>query len=67
MRALAYYSNSLLLNHATINTEWSLLRDILNNKSSKNPYNYYVKAEATNIVKELFSKPASRHRDIKQQ
>jgi len=55
--SMAYYSNSLLLNHATINTEWALLRDILNNKSTENPYQYYKKQEAESAVKELFNAP----------
>jgi phosphoglycerol transferase MdoB-like AlkP superfamily enzyme len=57
--SMAYYSNKPLLNHATINTEWGLMRDILNNKSNKNPYNYYSKKDATDITNELFKQPTS--------
>lgn len=55
--SMAYYSDSPLLNHAAINTEWALMRDILNNKSNKNPYQYYKDEEAKQLVNALFSKP----------
>lgn len=55
--SMAYYSQHQLLNHSTINTEWALLRDILNNKSTSNPYNYYSSQQAEAIVKELYSAP----------
>ncbi len=55
--SMAYYSNKPLLNHAAINTEWGLMRDILNNKSNKNPYKYYSRGDATAITSELFELP----------
>lgn len=55
--SMAYYSSTPLLNHAAINTEWALLRDILNNKSNKNPYQYYSKDAAAKLVSELLEKP----------
>ncbi|HEX8377727.1 MAG TPA: LTA synthase family protein [Pedobacter sp.] len=55
--SMAYYSNKPILNHAAINTEWGLMRDILNNRSNKNPYNYYSKKEASEIKNELFKQP----------
>lgn len=58
--SMAYYSQNQLLNHATVNTEWSLIRDILNNKSTTNPYTYYSQQEASSIVEELFKKPENQ-------
>ncbi|HEY0054658.1 MAG TPA: LTA synthase family protein [Pedobacter sp.] len=55
--SMAYYSNKPLLNHAAINTEWGLMRDVLNNKSNRNPYNYYSRSDATAITSELFELP----------
>ncbi|MBC7912974.1 MAG: LTA synthase family protein [Pyrinomonadaceae bacterium] len=54
--SMAYYSATPLLNHAAINTEWALLRDILNNKSTKNPYQYYSQQEAAGLVDSMFIK-----------
>ncbi|MGV3509330.1 MAG: LTA synthase family protein [Sphingobacteriaceae bacterium] len=62
--SMAYYSNSMLLNHATINTEWSLIRDILKNRSDENPYLYYQKNEADSIIKEFLIKPKAQTTEI---
>ena len=62
--SMAYYSNTPILNHAAVNTEWSLLRDILKNKSTKNPYLYYPKDEAANLVNEILETPQGSHTDL---
>ncbi|MEJ6981069.1 LTA synthase family protein [Pedobacter sp. P351] len=62
--SMAYYSNVPVLNHATVNTEWSLFRDILNNKSTKNPYPYYTKSESAKIVSELLKKPETSGTEV---
>ena len=56
--SMAYYSNTPILNHAAVNTEWSLLRDILNNKSTENPYQYFSKDEAAKLANEILVKPS---------
>lgn len=57
-QSMAYFSSKPFLNHAAINTQWNLMHDILKNKNgNNNPYNYYPKTEAAQIVKELFIKP----------
>lgn len=55
--SMAYYSQTPLLNHAAVNTEWSLMRDILKNNSSKNPYQYYPQTTAESLLKEVLRKP----------
>ncbi len=57
--SMAYFSDKPIYNQAAVNTEWFLLRDILNSKySNDNPYKYFKPAEARAIVKDLFSMPA---------
>lgn len=54
-QSMAYFSTKSILNHAAVNTEWNLMQDILNNKyGNDNPYKYYNREEAKNILKELF-------------
>jgi len=56
--SMAYFSDKPFLNHASVNTEWTLFHDLLNNKhGSSNPFSYYKPEEAKALVKELFSKP----------
>jgi phosphoglycerol transferase MdoB-like AlkP superfamily enzyme len=55
--SMAYYSATPVLNHAAVNTEWALLRDILNNKSAKNPYKYLPKQEAARLVGQIYAEP----------
>jgi phosphoglycerol transferase MdoB-like AlkP superfamily enzyme len=58
-QSMAYFSNEIVLNHASVNTEWNLIQDVINNKfGNDNPYKYYEKDEAKKIVSELFSKPS---------
>ncbi|TZF83977.1 sulfatase-like hydrolase/transferase [Pedobacter sp. BS3] len=53
--SMAYYSSNQLLNHAAVNTEWSLIHDILANQyGNKNPYNYLPNQEAEEVVRQLF-------------
>lgn len=56
-QSMAYFSTESILNHAAVNTEWNLMQDILNNKyGNDNPYKYYSRKEAKEILKELFGK-----------
>lgn len=58
--SMAYFSDTPIYNHAAVNTEWFLLRDILNSKYSRsNPYKYFRPEEAKAIVKDLYRKPAA--------
>lgn len=57
--SMAYYSSKPLLNYAAVNTEWSLIHDVLNNKYNlKNPFKYYKPDEAKGIVKDLYAHPS---------
>lgn len=56
--SMAYFSLKPLLNYAAVNTEWSLVHDILNAKyTTSNPFNYFKKPEARRIVNELYVRP----------
>jgi phosphoglycerol transferase MdoB-like AlkP superfamily enzyme len=58
-QSMAYFSNNIVLNHASVNTEWNLIQDVINNKfDNENPYKYYEKYEAKKIVSALFKKPS---------
>ena len=58
-QSMAYFSNNIVLNHASVNTEWNLIQDVINNKfDNENPYKYYEKDEAKKIVSSLFKKPS---------
>lgn len=58
-QSMAYFSNNIVLNHASVNTEWNLIQDVINNKfDNENPYKYYEKYEAKKIVSSLFKKPS---------
>lgn len=55
--SMAYFSLKPILNYGAVNTEWSLMHDVLNAKyTNRNPYKYYNKASAKKIVGELFGK-----------
>lgn len=50
-----YFSSKPILNHAAVNIEWALFRDMLRNKrGSKNLFIYYRSDEAQTIVNELY-------------
>lgn len=58
-QSMAYFSNNIVLNHASVNTQWNLIQDVINNKfDNENPYKYYKKDEAKKIVSSLFKKPS---------
>jgi phosphoglycerol transferase MdoB-like AlkP superfamily enzyme len=60
-QSMAYFSNETVLNHASVNTEWNLIQDVINNKyGNDNPYKYYTRNEAKKIVAGLFSKPSQQ-------
>ncbi len=55
-----YYSKNQALNYATINTEWNLFRDALDNMESKtNPFIYMKDEEAKQICDSLLIVPDS--------
>ncbi|KAA8475183.1 phosphoglycerol transferase MdoB-like AlkP superfamily enzyme [Arcticibacter tournemirensis] len=63
--SMAYFSLKPLLNYAAVNTEWSLVHDILNNKyNNSNPFKYYSPSEAKSIVKGLYLKPNTATTDV---
>lgn len=50
----AYYSNNQTLNHAAVNTEWNLVRDIIDHRSAPaNPYMFMDMTEANTICDSL--------------
>jgi phosphoglycerol transferase MdoB-like AlkP superfamily enzyme len=50
----AYYSNNQTLNHAAVNTEWNLVRDIIDHRSAPaNPYLFMDMKEANAICDSL--------------
>lgn len=57
--SMSYFSNKPFVNHATLNTDWYLMNDIIKNKFSKyghkNPYLYFTNDEAKRIVQELYT------------
>ncbi len=56
--SMAYFSQKQILNYAAVNTEWSLIRDILKSRyNQSNPYTYYTKQEARRLTDSLH-KPA---------
>ena len=58
-QSMAYFSNEIVLNHASVNTEWNLIQDAINNKfNHENPYKYYEKDDAKKMVSSLFRKPS---------
>lgn len=49
--SMAYFSNKPILNHAALNTEWNLIKNILSNSEvADNPYLYLSAAEAKKLV-----------------
>jgi phosphoglycerol transferase MdoB-like AlkP superfamily enzyme len=57
--SMAYYSENPFLNHSAVNTEWTLIHDLISNKySRKNPYTYYKPEKAKKIVEELYTEHA---------
>ncbi len=60
-QSMAYFSTNTVLNHASVNTEWNLIHDVISNKfGNDNPYKYYSKGEAKKIVAELFPQPKEK-------
>ena len=59
--SMSYFSDKPFLNHAAVNTEWTMVHDILDNKfGNKNPYKYYEsREEAYNVLKDLYRKPTA--------
>ncbi len=54
-QSMAYFSKNQLLNNASVNTEWNLLRSVISSRMTKaNPYFYLGKDEANNYVSKLF-------------
>jgi phosphoglycerol transferase MdoB-like AlkP superfamily enzyme len=56
----AYYSNNQSLNHAAVNTEWNLVRDIIDHRSTPaNPYMFMDMKEASAVCDSLLAAPDS--------
>ena len=52
----AYYSNNQSLNHAAVNTEWNLVRDIIDHQSAtNNPYMFMDMKEANAVCDSLLT------------
>jgi phosphoglycerol transferase MdoB-like AlkP superfamily enzyme len=52
----AYYSNNQSLNHAAVNTEWNLVRDIIDHQSAtSNPYMFMDMKEANAVCDSLLT------------
>ncbi len=62
--SMSYFSDNPILNHAAINTQWSLVHNIISNRSNKNPYRYFSPTKAEKIVEELYRQPAGKTRQI---
>ncbi|WP_207427389.1 LTA synthase family protein [Pedobacter sp. SYSU D00535] len=55
--SMAYYSDSQDLNYASVNPQWSFFQSVqMSLSANKYPYNYLKEAEATALVKELYTK-----------
>ena len=56
--SMAYFSTRPFLNYAAVNTEWGFLDDIMKSKlqdaGTRNPYPYYTKEKAAEIVSRLY-------------
>jgi phosphoglycerol transferase MdoB-like AlkP superfamily enzyme len=56
-QSMSYFSAEPILNHASVNTHWNLIQDILNNKyGNDNPYKYFSEKQSKEIVSSLFKK-----------
>jgi len=54
-QSMAYFSKDQLLNNASVNTEWNLMRSIISSRMTKaNPYVYLSKEEANDNISKLF-------------
>ena len=54
-QSMAYFSKNQLLNNASVNTEWNLMRSVISSRMTKaNPYLYIGKDEANEYVSKLF-------------
>lgn len=54
--SMAYFSLKPVFNYAAVNTEWSLVHDVLNNKyNNNNPFHFYKPSEAKKIVRQMYS------------
>ncbi|MBC7567502.1 MAG: sulfatase-like hydrolase/transferase [Pedobacter sp.] len=55
-QSMAYFSNTQVLNLASVNTEWNLLSSLIaSNKTKANPYIYEDTKEAADIVSGLYA------------
>ncbi|MGV3706250.1 MAG: LTA synthase family protein [Arcticibacter sp.] len=65
--SMAYFSLKPILNYAAVNTEWSLIHDMMNaGEKNKNVYAFFRPEEAKAIVKELYTPPAGENTRILQ-
>lgn len=53
--SMAYFSDKPFMNHAAVNTEWSLFHELLKNKHGKsNPFAYYKPEISAQLVRDLY-------------
>lgn len=65
--SMAYFSQKPILNYAAVNTEWSLIRDMMKaGSTSKNVYTFFSPQDAKAIVKELYTAPEGENTRILQ-
>jgi phosphoglycerol transferase MdoB-like AlkP superfamily enzyme len=54
-QSMAYFSETQILNHAAVNTEWNLMYTLMaSGKTKKNPYLYLSKTDADALISELY-------------
>lgn len=54
--AVVYHSEKQILNHSAVNTQWSLMQNFLESRTSnKNPFEYITLEEARPIIEELYT------------
>lgn len=65
--SMAYFSQKPILNYAAVNTEWSLIHDMMKaGTKSKNVYSFFSPQEAKAIVQELYAPPGGENTRILQ-
>lgn len=63
--SMAYFSDKLIINHASVNTEWSLFHGLIKNRhGNANPFSYYKPEQAEALVRELYPKPTEHSPEI---
>lgn len=50
-----YFSEKLFADHAALNLPWNIAFSVLNRNSNENPFNYFPKEKASQLVAELYN------------